>query len=65
MLEGAILFVGLGSNKYKLDEIVNASSLSDIGITYGTNSCFCEAILAARQISSSDLDMYILNLDTW
>ena len=65
MLEGAILFVGLGSNKYKLDEIVSASSLSDIGATYGTNSCFYEAILAARQISSSDLDMYILNLDSW
>lgn len=65
MLESAILFIGLGTNKYKLDEIVNALSLSSIGNMYGTDSCFYEAALAARQISSSDLDMYFLNLDSW
>ena len=63
MLEHAILFVGLGANKYKLDEITQISTLSMVENCYGKQSCFYKA--AKNALTFSSKDMYFLNLDSW
>ena len=63
MLEHAILFVGLGANKYKLDEITQMSTLSMVENCYGKQSCFYKA--AKNALTFSSKDMYFLNLDSW
>lgn len=63
MLEHAILFVGLGANKYKLDEITQISTLFMVENCYGKQSCFYKA--AKNALTFSSKDMYFLNLDSW
>lgn len=64
MLENAILLVGLGSNKFKLNEIVETTDLNYIKNNFGSDSCFYKASSVAKRFGQ-DHDLYILNLDTW
>ena len=63
VLENAILFVGLGNNRFKLDEIIQMASLDAVEAAYGEGSCFYKA--AKNALTFSSKDMYFLNLDSW
>lgn len=64
MLENSILLVGLGSNKFKLNEIVETTDLDYIKNNFGADSCFFKASVLAEKFGQNH-DLYILNLDTW
>ena len=64
MLENSILLVGLGTNKFKLNEIVETTDLDYIKNNFGANSCFFKASVLAEKFGQNH-DLYILNLDTW
>lgn len=64
MLENSILFVGLGTNKFKLNEIVETTDLDYIKNNFGADSCFFKASVLAEKFGQNH-DLYILNLDTW
>lgn len=64
MLEGAILFIGLGTNKYRLNEIVETTSLSFIETNYGRDSVFYTACENALRFANSPNFMF-LNLNSW
>lgn len=64
MLENSILLVGLGSNKFKLNEIVETIDLDYIKNNFGADSCFFKASVLAEKFGQNH-DLYILNLDTW
>ena len=64
MLENSILLVGLGTNKFKLNEIVETTDLDYIKNNFGADSCFFKASVLAEKFGQNH-DLYILNLDTW
>ena len=64
MLENSILLVGLGTNKFKLNEIVETTDLDYIKNNFGAASCFFKASVLAEKFGQNH-DLYILNLDTW
>lgn len=64
MLENSILLVGLGTNKFKLNEIVETTDLDYIKNNFGVDSCFFKASVLAEKFGQNH-DLYILNLDTW
>ena len=64
MLENSILLVGLGTNKFKLNEIVETTDLDYIKNKFGADSCFFKASVLAEKFGQNH-DLYILNLDTW
>lgn len=64
MLENSILLVGLGTNKFKLNEIVETTDLDYIKNNFGADSCFFKASVLAKKFGQNH-DLYILNLDTW
>lgn len=64
MLENSILLVGLGTNKFKLNEIVETTDLDYIKNNFGADSCFFKASVLAEKFGHNH-DLYILNLDTW
>lgn len=64
MLENSILLVGLGTNKFKLNEIVETTNLDYIKNNFGADSCFFKASVLAEKFGQNH-DLYILNLDTW
>ena len=64
MLENSILLVGLGTNKFKLNEIIETTDLDYIKNNFGADSCFFKASVLAEKFGQNH-DLYILNLDTW
>lgn len=64
MLENSILLVGLGTNKFELNEIVETTDLDYIKNNFGADSCFFKASVLAEKFGQNH-DLYILNLDTW
>lgn len=64
MLEGAILFIGLGTNKYRLNEIVETSSLSFVEENYGIDSVFYTACNIGLRFANKPQFMF-LNLNSW
>ncbi len=64
MLENSILLAGLGTNKFKLNEIVETTDLDYIKNNFGADSCFFKASVLAEKFGQNH-DLYILNLDTW
>ena len=64
MLENSILLVGLGTNKFKLNEIVETTDLDYIKNNFGADSCFFKASVLAEKFGQNH-DLYILNLNTW
>lgn len=64
MLENSILLIGLGTNKFKLNEIVETTDLDYIKNNFGADSCFFKASVLAEKFGQNH-DLYILNLDTW
>lgn len=63
MLENSILLVGIGTNKYKLNEIIEVTDDFSVFEKYGENSCFYKAWRIANKFEASNI--YILNLDSW
>ena len=63
MLESEILLLGIGSNKYKINEIFETDSLADIKKYYGEDSCFYDAY--KTMIDFDHEKVYIANLETW
>lgn len=64
MLENSILLVGIGTNKYKLNEIVEISDSKFVGKNFGVDSCFYKALKELKAFNKTN-DVYMLNLDTW
>lgn len=64
MLEGSILLVGIGTNKYKVNEILETSDLKLVREKYGADSCFYKALNEVIRFGQTE-NIYILNLDTW
>lgn len=64
MLENSILFIGIGTNHYKVNEIEEVNNnLASVRTHYGPDSCFYKAY---RNIYAFGVtDVYILNLDAW
>lgn len=62
-MENTILLIGLGLNKYKLNEIIELTDLDEIKEHYGSESCFYMAAIEAFKTGIESL--YILNLDDW
>lgn len=63
MLENSILFIGIGTNKYKLNEIIEVTEDFSVSEKYGETSCFYKAWRIANKFEVTNI--YILNLNTW
>jgi hypothetical protein len=64
MLEKSILLIGLGTNKYNLNKIVEVPDLITVKSRYGENSCFFNAYKTLNRFNKIN-NIFILNLDTW
>lgn len=65
MLENTVLLIGLGTNKYKLDEIIKVESKQQIEEKYGVDSCFFKAYSVTTDFNKNNHEVYILNIDSW
>lgn len=64
MLEHSILLIGIGTNKYKLNEIVEVTEDFSVLEKYGEQSCFYKAWRIWNKFNKPGT-IYILNLDSW
>lgn len=62
-MENTILLIGLGINRYKINEIIEFTNLDEIEKRHGVDSCFYKAGYEAFKCGADKL--YILNLDDW
>jgi len=63
MLEKTILLIGIGTNKFKLNEINEVQDKNYIKNNYGESSCFLKAYNIMQKFSQEHV--YILNIDAW
>ena len=63
MLENEILLIGLGKNRYKINEILETDNINLVREKYGEDSCFYKAFRIMKRFGREKA--YILNLDTW